>query len=81
MKVTIERDDGQEVVYQEVTDYFLTVRQLERFTNGTELVGEFRTHSASAGPHLRDLVKEIEQSCRYMQRLLVKQEDGPSVGS
>lgn len=63
MKITIDLDDGKKQVFQNVTDAYLAVRQLEPMQNKkgkSALLPE--TRSFSWGANLRELVKEIRQS-------------------
>ena len=67
LKITIERknenDEDIVEVFQDVTDYYVAVRQLHHFEAGDGLAGEYQTRSYSCqGGGLREVVKELRQS-------------------
>lgn len=76
MRITIEKDDGSEQVFQDVTDYAINVRQwipgLRNETPTSILAIRSFSHTSSKGG-LREVIKEMRQSILEMQRLLEKE--------
>jgi len=70
MKITVSREDGSEEVYNDVSDYYLAVRQLHPLGVGDYLAGEYQTRSYSRGVNLRDIAKEIAQSLIELQAIM-----------
>lgn len=62
MKITVETDDGEEIVFQNVIDAYLSVRQHVPFTDKDGklfMVSETKSHSWGS---LREIAKELYQS-------------------
>ncbi len=71
MKLEITKDDGTSEVYESVTDYYLSVRQLQPMAKADgEIAFLPETRSYSAGPNVRELVKELQQSIVELQEFL-----------
>lgn len=71
MKLTIELDDGKEIVHQNITDMYVAVRKLEPMQSkrGKPAVLP-ETTSFSFGSNVRELVKEVAQSLVELQDFL-----------
>jgi hypothetical protein len=77
MTITIELDKKQKEVYQNVTDAFLAVRQLNSARNDKgKMATIIDTSSRSWGPNVRDIIKEITQSTIELQDYLKELKDG-----
>jgi len=70
MKITIEHDDGKTQVFQNVTDAYVCVRQLEPMRSTTKFAILPETRSYSWGSNMRELVKELTQSLTELQDYL-----------
>lgn len=72
MRIVVTTDEGSEIVYQHVTDYYLALRQMEPCKVGEDsrvsLLPE--TRSYSRGSNLREVVKELAQSLVEIQAYL-----------
>lgn len=77
MKIIIE-DGETQTVFEDVSDYYLAVRQLEKLGLKEGLAGEFQTRSFSAGGCLREIAKEITQALLEIQDILKGQRNGNS---
>lgn len=71
MKITILKDDGEEIVFQEVIDALISVRQIVPISSedGT-LMQSVQCRSQSWGANPREIIKEMRQSIYEMQRIL-----------
>jgi len=79
MKVTIEKDDGEIEVFQNVTDLYIALRQLKPIKEkNSEPALLPETRSYSWGSNLRELVKEITQSVIELQNFLRGSTNGSS---
>jgi hypothetical protein len=70
MKITIELDDAETLVFQNITDYYIAVRQLEPYSDSKGLYSLPETKSFSRGGNVRELVKELSQSLIELQDFL-----------
>ena len=78
MKVTIQQDDGTAIVYRDVTDVYVAVRQLESVKSAKDDLPALLpvTTSRSWGGNVRELVKEVQQSLVELQDYLRGVRDG-----
>lgn len=78
MKLTVEQDDGKTIVYQNVTDIYLAVRQLDTVQSAKDGSPALLpvTASHSWGGNVRELVKEVQQSLVELQDYLKEQRHG-----
>lgn len=71
MKITVELDDGRVLVYDKVSDAYLSVHQCMLMADDQGRVFEQPViRSNSWGSNLRELVKEVSQSVIELQDLL-----------
>lgn len=71
MKITIEHDDGTEVVHQHISDYYMAIRVLEpKIDSENRVVIHSDTRSFSFGANLREITKEVGQSLVELQDYL-----------
>jgi hypothetical protein len=75
MKITIELDDAETLVFQNITDYYIAVRQLEPYSDSTDVSYLPETKSYSRGGNVRELVKELSQSLIELQDFLKAKRD------
>lgn len=71
MKITVLRDDGTEVIFQDVIDAFVSVRQIipiSKFDGA--LMQTVQNKSESWGANPRETVKEVRQAVYEMQKIL-----------
>jgi len=72
MKIVITMDDKTEKVYQNITDYYVCVRQLEPMQGKKgkmAMLPETKSFSHSTGK-IRELLKEIRQSIEEIQDVI-----------
>lgn len=78
MRVTIEKDNGETEVFQDITDLYIAYRITKRYGIETfpmvTTIQETRSHSW--GANLRELVKEVTQSLVELQDFLREQRNG-----
>ena len=70
MKITLEDDDKKVTVYQNITDVYFCIRQLEPMKKGAKIAMLPETRSFSFGSNVRELVKELGQSLVELQEYL-----------
>lgn len=70
MKVVITKDDGSEIVFKDVSDCYISVRQLTTVVHDKQPKLVVETKSWSWGGNVRELVKEIQQSLVELQEYL-----------
>jgi hypothetical protein len=77
VKIAITREDGLTEVFEDVTDCYIAYRQETLRTDGQRAwpTLDIRSHSWGTG-HLRDLVKEVQQSLVELQDFLRGQRNG-----
>lgn len=78
MKLVFTDDSGKETVYQNVTDLYIAVRQEVPMTRDGKMGFALQTTSHSWGAHVRELVKEVQQSLVELQDFLRSQRHGDS---
>ena len=77
MKITIEKNDGEIEVHQDITDLYIATRQLvPGIGRDQRLIEMCIPHSYSWGPNVRELVKEITQSLIELQEYLKEHRHG-----
>lgn len=70
MKITVLKDDGEEIVFNDVTDASLIVRQFMPVSKNGEVEWALLCQGFSWGANLRELVKEMRQSAHEIQKIL-----------
>lgn len=71
MKITVQHDDGKVEVFQNITDAYLCVRQLDPVKpRDGDIAMLPQTRGYSWGGNVRELVKEITQAIVELQELL-----------
>jgi len=71
MKITILMDNGTEQIFNDVTDYYFAVRQLNPLMSEDKKIAILpETRSYSHGPNIRELIKELSQSLIELQDFL-----------
>lgn len=78
MKLTIALDDDKTIVYQDVTDLYIAIRQLkpvQKQKDGSPAVIA-ETTSYSWGSNIRELIKEVTQSLHELQDFLKERRHG-----
>jgi len=77
MKITIEKEDGNQV-FDDVSDYYLAIRQTRPvMMNDTNQMASLpETRSFSVGSSLREIAKELYQSYIEIQNILKGVTDG-----
>lgn len=71
MKIIVETADKKKIVYQNVTDAYLVVRQAGSFKGlKGDIITGIETKSWSWGSNIRELTKEIRQSLFELQSFL-----------
>jgi hypothetical protein len=71
MKLEITKDDGKKEVFQNITDLYIAVRQLQPMMNKKQEQAILpETRSFSYGDNVRELTKEITQSLVELQDYL-----------
>lgn len=70
MKITLEKDDGELVVFNDITDLYLAVRQEVAISNHARMGFSLSTSSYSWGSNPREIVKEVQQSLVELQDFL-----------
>lgn len=80
MRVIIEKDNGVEEVFQNITDLYIAYRQTELVNRQQDKFAIQRTvtKSHSWGSNVRELVKEVTQSLVELQDFLREQRNGGS---
>ena len=72
MRVTVEKDNGETEVFQNITDLYIAYRQESKVVgvadNFVNIISRTRSHSW--GSELRELVKEVSQSLVELQDFL-----------
>jgi len=76
MKLTLETDAGQTIVWQDVTDLFVAMRQNTLMAVDGVLVPTQHTLSRSWGASPRELAKEVAQASIELQYFLREQRNG-----
>ncbi len=80
MKLTIEKDNGEVEVFQNITDLYVAYRQEAKVVgiadNFVNIISNTRSHSW--GGNLRELLKELRQSLDELQDFLRGQRNGSS---
>lgn len=61
MTITI-KDGDEETVFNDVLDYYISVRQVVPLMNDKAMAKEIQTKSYSKGSAIREIVKELRQS-------------------
>ena len=79
MKITIQHDDGQEEIIQDITDFYVAVRLHKLMTTpGNIATYVEQGRSWSRGTNIRELVKEVQQSLVELQDHLREHRHGGS---
>lgn len=80
MKITVEKDNGEEEVFQNITDLYIAYRQEAKVVglknNFVNIIAQTRSHSW--GSALRELTKEVQQSLVELQDKLREMRHGGS---
>jgi transcriptional regulator with PAS, ATPase and Fis domain len=80
MRVTVEKDNGETEVFQNITDLYIAYRQEVKVTSMAErllnVIAQTRSHSW--GGNVRELVKELQQSLVELQEFLRGHQHGGS---
>jgi hypothetical protein len=72
VKITVEKDDGEEIVFQNITDATISMRQLKPLMDNDGDVAMFpdtTSHTWTTGGQ-RELVKELRQVTYELQRFI-----------
>jgi len=67
VKITVTKDNGEEDIFDGVSDYYLAVRCPVPLTKDKKIFQEIQTRSYSSGSNLRDIIKELRQSTIELQ--------------
>lgn len=70
MKIVVTKDDGTDIVFQDVSDCYLAVRQVTSVSHKKETKLVVETKSWSWGANVREIVKEVAQSLIELQEYL-----------
>mgnify|MGYP001220101895 CR=1 FL=1 len=80
MKITIENDNGETEVFQNISDLYIAYRQESKVVglkdNFVNILAQVRSHSW--GANIRELTKELQQSLVELQDFLREQRHGGS---
>ena len=75
MRITVERDGFDDIVFEDVTDAFVAVRYPELHSNGETAICVMETRSYSwCGDSTREILKEVRQAGVELQRRLFELE-------